>query len=868
MTNTCVAFIWETPQALKVQIIREQKKILHLLMTSFLFIVELPSRNVSFSSDLTTPLFDDSGIHLEFALPFDTDISEEEGDEHGTYADRDQTTEHQLGGTKLSSRPSFVIREEDVESEAGDVLQPDIALEFTGQESASTLTHNHKSKESVVNENLIFSNGPKKSPDLDTPEVLSGLQKSSAGHDHFSATRSPAEAKLTSKNEHGLDYKKKTELAIAEDTLRVQKCEFPDQEIGLNTQSPDKNVLNESKIPGNSREKRAGLAVAENVSGVQLFPGQEIHLAALDPQAESRPYDYEKIADRTVAQDVSRVQMPFHGEELSLASLGPEVDPSIITYDNRLSRYGCEKKEDLASIEGASSKQKLPKGESGQGLELQRASLEGKLESLQEEFAVVLEDRKSLQIRLQAVETRLKEELQKVRETKPTTLSLVNELRQNKTELENQLVNLQSMYEEKRNGLDEALERLKAASVTIQNLKHKLSLVEGEICQREETVCVLQSEMESLRKLLDQAKDQNEQFKKENVALNADIASLVNAKEWLQKQLKVAGEAQMRMQLEASELESALAAKNQLIEQLRCDGARSNQQLTELQQSSLLEKAQILKHIEEVEEGITQQNLAFKELEIDRQTMERTLGAKIESLSSENEKLLKLMSSAVEIEKELDAAKQDVVLKEALLETIVKEKDEIKEQLKLARQSTEEYKRNLDELESKLNETKQVLKIVQDDMGEKECYIEKLQEEKRVLKGNLEVANEERAACDNAIQMLKLDLEKVDRRFKLMKRELAAKKSQLEETTQQKDGFVGELRALREGFENQVSLSCAAREELAQKEKLIEEFQEVKDALEKEIAGLTRQLGYSQDEISRADKERNEIQEKLQCVVR
>jgi len=235
---------------------------------------------------------------------------------------------------------------------------------------------------------------------------------------------------------------------------------------------------------------------------------------------------------------------------------------------------------------------------------------------------------------------------------------------------------------------------------------------------------------------------------------------------------------------------------------------------------------------------------------------------------SENSKLLKLMSSAVEVQKGLDAAKQDVILKEALLETIVKEKEEVKEQLKLARESTEEYKRNLQELESKFDATKRELKMAQDDIGEKECYIEKLQEEKRLLKENLDVANKERLACDNAIHTLRLDLEKVDRRFKLMKRELSAKNSQLEETIRQKDVFVGELRTLREGLENQVALGCAVKEELAQKEKLVEEFQEVKDALEKEIASLAQQLEYSRGDIARVVKERNEIQEQLQSAVR
>ena len=532
------------------------------------------------------------------------------------------------------------------------------------------------------------------------------------------------------------------------------------------------------------------------------------------------------------------------------------------------SRSYHEKGMDLEIAGGVAKEQKSFTRENYHDLALQRASLEGKLESLQEEFASVLEDRKSLQIRLQAVEARLREEVLKARETKPTAVSLVDELRRNKCELESQLVKLQSAYEEKHGSLNEALEQLKTTSTTIQNLKHKLSLVEGEICRREETVSALQAEMDSLKKLLEEAKEQNEEFKKENMALNAEIARLVDAKEWLQKQLGFAQDARTKLQLETSEFESTLAAKNHMIEQLKCEGARSSQQLTELQQSSLEEKAQILKHMEQVEESITQQNLAFKEMEIDKQSVEKTLGARVESLMSENSRLLKLVSSAVEVQKDLDAAKQDVVLKEALLETIVKEKEEVKEQLKLARESTEEYKRNLHELESKFDATKRELKMAQDDIGEKESYIEKLQEEKRLLKENLDVANNERLACDNAIHTLRLDLEKVDRRFKLMKRELAAKNSQLEETIRQKDVFVGELRTLREGLENQVALGCAVKEELAQKEKLVEEFQEVKDALEKEIASLTQNLEYSRGEIARVDKDRKEIQEQLQTTVR
>ena len=602
---------------------------------------------------------------------------------------------------------------------------------------------------------------------------------------------------------------------------------------------------------------------------------------------ESFPLKKEKNAD---VKDGSRIHIRPPGQAMPVVSVISEIDGNDLSEsevsggdikevvgvslgdgDSRLQRASYVQEPPVTTLKSHAKegflclnsdvKTKREVEKTPQDLELHCASLEGKVESLQEEFAIVVEDRKLLQTRLHAVERRLREELEKARQTEPIGASLVEELKQSQSELENQLANLQRAYEEKGDHLDEAFERLKRADAAIQNLKQKLLFAEGEVTVREERVVLLQTEIESLRKMLEQARDQNEKFKRENLALNANIASLVDTKEWLQKQLKVAGEVQAKMQLETSELESSLAMKSHLVEELKGESARSNQQLAELQQSSLLEKAEILKHMETVQEGITQQNLAHKQLELDKQQMERKMGAEIESLKTR-------VSSAVKIEKELDVAKHDLVLKEGFLETIVKEKDETKEQLTLARESTEELKRHLSELEPEFKKAKRELKKAEVDLMEKDSYIEKLLEEKRTLEKSLEVANEERAACDNAICALRLDLEKVDRRFKMMKRELALKKGQLEETMRQKDGFVGELRSLREGLEGELKASQAVKEELAQKEKIAEEFEELIKGLKNEIASLTQRLGYSEQQIARADKERKDAQDRLETAMR
>ena len=526
-----------------------------------------------------------------------------------------------------------------------------------------------------------------------------------------------------------------------------------------------------------------------------------------------------------------------------------------------------------ASMVGATGKKLLSDEESIMSgncyeLSVKRAGLEGKLELLQQEFSSVLEDRKSLQMRLQAVETRLKEEVQKASQTNPAEISLVYELERKNSDLESKLRSLHGAYDENHSCLIAAHEELDASEVTIRKLKEHLSSVEGEIDEREHSIGSLQNEIETLKKWLDEAKVQNENFRKENQTLNSDVSSLVKTKEWLQTQLSIAQDARTKLQLKTSEHEAIIAGKNQLIEQLRCESARTSQQVTEMQENSFAEKAQLLKQLEQVEEDIEQQSMVFKEAEIQGRCVEQTLNAKIESLMNENDKLTKLMNSTVEMKQELEIAKQDVSLKESLLDAITKEKEEMIEQLKLARESSLEYKRSVDELVLKFKITKEELMRAQENTEAKDCYIEKLEEEKKFLEGNLEVANSERAACHDAIQSLRLDLEKVDRRFKLMKRELTAKSSQLEETVRQKDGFVSELRTLREGFESQLANSNALREEFAQKHKLMEDIQQVKGELEKELVALTRQVKSLKEEAARIEGERNVVQGQLQSALR
>ncbi|KAL9981813.1 hypothetical protein ACROYT_G010568 [Oculina patagonica] len=107
---------------------------------------DMSSRHVSFSSDQMTPLFDDSGIHLEFTEPSVTDISETDGD-----TDREQVADQRKFHRIVAEprgQPSSVTTEKGEESEAEDLLVSDRLDGFE--------TQGHEDESNILNEDLTM----------------------------------------------------------------------------------------------------------------------------------------------------------------------------------------------------------------------------------------------------------------------------------------------------------------------------------------------------------------------------------------------------------------------------------------------------------------------------------------------------------------------------------------------------------------------------------------------------------------------------------------------------------------------------------------------------------------------------------------
>ncbi|KXJ18172.1 golgin subfamily A member 3 [Exaiptasia diaphana] len=498
-------------------------------------------------------------------------------------------------------------------------------------------------------------------------------------------------------------------------------------------------------------------------------------------------------------------------------------------------------------------------------LQLVLVNMEGKLETLTSEYTKVLEEKKELQDKLKINENQTTDRGNwNQYQNKDVQLELDN-LRGKKVNLERTIANLHLLNDDKTLQVSDAEEKLKSSQLCIQNLQQKLQVLEGEVFEKSSGVEALEKELLTLKSALEETRLHYEESVKEKTVLSSDVSTLVNAKSWLIKQLEKSKEVQVNLQLQLNDYDATILTQNRQVEFLKCENARVSKTLAETQEKAISEKAMILEHLEKVESDLVSQDIALRNMQSEKTTIQRELGVKIKSLENENGLLQNLVKSAQILEQELQALRTDAQSKETLLVDLKKEKDEISQQLSYTRNVNDVCEKNIQILNCKLLENEKKLKSLAEEKETQQATIKELEINNEALTRQICEAQEEKDALDNAVQMLRLELDKVERRFKIMKRELALKANQLKEVTKQKDGFINELRVLRDELEQHKSLMEELRDTIRQRDETIHELQSDKAKVHAEACVLSEHLKRTQLEFHETRKEKDTLHEQLQA---
>lgn len=494
---------------------------------------------------------------------------------------------------------------------------------------------------------------------------------------------------------------------------------------------------------------------------------------------------------------------------------------------------------------------------------LQLANMVGKLETLTTEYTEVLEERKQLSHKLQVYENRPEDQGIDGRFLEKLKYEL-QQLREKEQNLEKSIATLQKINNEKDIKVKDVEEKLRYSQLSVQNLQENLKTLEGEMISKSEGVQTLKNELKKLTCALEESKNCYETSFKENAMLSSDISTLMKAKSWLMKQLEVSKESQMKLQLELSEYQSGFLTQNRQVEELKCDNAKIAQQLSETQENAINEKAIILGHLEKVEKDLMSQDATLLKIQTEKNTIQRELAVKIESLQDENILLQNIAQSAQTLSEELKTLRIDADEKEALLNQLSEDKEEIYKQLTQARNLNKTCEMNIQNLNSKIENNEKKLANLALEKEDKDSIIVELQRKNTFLTESIQEAQEEKEGLDTAVQMLRLELDKVERRFKMMKRDLALKSSQLEEVTKQKDTFISELSFLREELEHHKGIMEELRDTIKQRDETIQTLQLDKARVQAEARALSENLKQSKLNFDKAHNENELLFEKLQ----
>ncbi len=136
------------------------------------------------------------------------------------------------------------------------------------------------------------------------------------------------------------------------------------------------------------------------------------------------------------------------------------------------------------------------------------------------------------------------------------------------------------------------------------------------------------------------------------------------------------------------------------------------------------------------------------------------------------------------------------------------------------------------------------------------------------LEKQITLAQNEKEEFEKAARGLKSDMQKVDRIFQVMKRDLAAKSSMLGSIESKKMELVEEMKSLQRYLADQDEIQKELRQTLQVKIENVRELLEQKTFLEDEVKGMRETCGRLEKELEVVTEKKIHVEEECQSIKR
>ncbi|XP_055957589.1 golgin subfamily A member 3 [Patella vulgata] len=492
-----------------------------------------------------------------------------------------------------------------------------------------------------------------------------------------------------------------------------------------------------------------------------------------------------------------------------------------------------------------------------------KARLEGQLEVLTQESNTNLQERAELQAQLASLKLKLLSKIKPENDDKKAALKADLEmLRQSRQQLEDSMAETQRQLDEKAQESKILQTELQVTQDAMDKLHIRMKELRDTLSAKEMTIQALKNKIAELYVEVQNTLQAKSEADADAEISKSDLTALINAKEWYQQQLQLAHEVRCSLQKELTIIQAQSVSQCSIVERLKMDNTKLRQQLTESQQRALKEKELLAKHLEAIQTDMMDREAAFREMQGEKNLIEDSFNSQCKTVEDEHSRLAYLMQATVDLESQLERAQGDAKKKQIHILNLENKQIDLEKKLTLSQEKINEKDGLVEELNQKMIEVETQLKAFQNGIFAKDTEILKLKEEKATAEIALNGALKEKAAVDNALDVLKSNLGKVQTSFKQMRQDLSKKVNELETVKTEKNEYHVELEKAKKELEIKRRSYDTIHQDYDVKASALNEIQVQKSMLESQIQELKKQISdiVETGERRSADQKAKEVQ--------
>ena len=474
----------------------------------------------------------------------------------------------------------------------------------------------------------------------------------------------------------------------------------------------------------------------------------------------------------------------------------------------------------------------------------EKANLEGQLESIVYECQSTLKDRAQLQAKLAKAEV----ELQTVQNTSlSSSLTNKHQAEGDGNDLHTEISRLEISLGKKRRelaGLKRGLEREKEK---VEFLNHDLIEARRVNETKEQQLCQLQSDSDHLKQSLDEKVDSIQEYSGRVAALQAGLESAESSRSFLHKQLEEAIESKLKLQEELKAARASSIAHNVKTDQLLKENKLLQDQIDDLQDSILKDKAQLVTDLEAIEADVLTKENSYASMQADKEHLEQIIKLKSQQIDELNKQLANEEATSAGLTSQLDDAIRTEDLLKSQIKKLEKKNEVTNDELQKQKQHLLSKEKDLVEVKQAKQSLQQNLQQAEATLISKEGTLQGLKDTLEIMKHELEAVKDARKNAENELMEAQESLAQADVHADssaATAKQLLSHNQQLKAKLQQNNNTIAELQLQLENKADELNEREALLHNLqSQSKELHHQFQ----SLQSQFSAIASENGVGSD---------------------